>query len=96
MASVNLWQLITTVADKRNDSADADRCRAIQAIIGRRFGSELTLEIDAQTGVWCVKIFNHEDSTQYVEIAVHPDGYTSVERGRNLNPAVYETNKINF
>lgn len=93
MASVNLWQLITTVASK--DCPDTDRCKAIKSITSPRFGTELTLEIK-ETGVWVVEIFDHQDSRNKITLSINPNGFISVTRCRPLDSDISETRTVQF
>ena len=94
MAYVNLWELITTVSSSKHDLPRRAECEEIKNKIGPRFGGELSLDIDDH-GRWVVKVFNYTDSTQFVEMAINPDGFTRVTRGRSSGD-IYEERTISF
>jgi hypothetical protein len=93
-AEVNLWELITTVSNEANDLPNQDKCEAIKNMKGPRFGSELTLAID-EYGVWTVVVFNHDDSSQYVQTSIAPSGRVTVTRGRDIDD-IREERSISF
>lgn len=96
MAHVNLWELITTVANKTHRTLpNQEKCEEIQKACAQKpsFASELSLEVE--DGVWTVKMFNHEDSDQHVTLRVLPNGGLSVTRGRTRDD-VREERRVTF
>lgn len=92
MAKVNLWELITSVADK--DLPNSDRCKEIKSIITRRFGTELSLEI-SEDGDWTIEVFNHEDRERNVMLTIRPTGFLTVTRNRRTDD-LSERRSISF
>jgi hypothetical protein len=92
MAKVNLWELITTVADK--DLSNSDRCHEIKSMLGPRFGTELSLEI-TERGTWVVEIFDHEDHEHKVTLVIEPNGDLNVTRCRRTGD-IFETRTVGF
>jgi hypothetical protein len=91
---VNLWELITTVASKK-DSSNSAECQAIKNYIGPRFGTEYSLEINELTGVQTLCVFNHEDHDVNVTLAIQPNGSLTVTRSR-YSEDIFETRKVSF
>ena len=93
MPSVNLWEVMNTVASL-NDRPNNDNCKLITEVLGPRFGTELSLEINPATGVWTVKIFDHQNEEHFVSLAVSPSGCVTVTRSMELTDNVSEVRKI--
>ncbi len=93
MPRVNLWELMTTVANLE-DSPNRENCRAIKAMTGPRFGTELSLEV-GETGAWIVKVFNHDDSSDHVTMSISPSGFVQITRGRTTYD-VHKERSISF
>ena len=96
MAHINLWELITIVASENRDLPRREECEAIQQACAAgkcSFASELSLEVE--NGMWTVKLFNHEQSEEFVELRVSPGGRVTVTRGRTTND-VYERREVTF
>jgi hypothetical protein len=89
---VNLWELITTVAGK--DLSNSDSCKAIQADLSPRFGTELSLEIE-ERGIWVIDVFDHENPEQKVRMTIQPDGFLTVTRCRRIGD-VFERRTVEF
>lgn len=93
MAEVNLWEIIGVVANS-SELSRSDYCKAIKEMRGPRFGTELTLEI-ADDGVWRVNVFDHNDTSQFVEMAINPNGFVTVTRGRSSGD-IHDKRTISF
>jgi hypothetical protein len=94
-AYVNLWELIITIASSKYDLSRKEECEAIRSIVGPRFGTELSLEIK-ESGVWVVKVFDHQDSMTCITLTINPDGYLTVERCRTMDQSINEVRSVQF
>jgi hypothetical protein len=95
-AKVNLWELITTIASRKDEPPNQDKCQAIkqEASQAISFGSELTLQVEH--GFWTVRIFAHDsDAERYVELQVSPRGQVTVRRCHE-HEGIKDTRSISF
>ncbi len=89
MAYVNLWELITIVANKKHDLPGQEKCESLQTLCGRvgGFGTELAMEVD-EIGNWTVSIFSHENGGGEIKLIVSKRGDITVSRMRPLDDMV--------
>ena len=95
MAKVNLWELITSCAQK--DNPNLDNCRAIKNAAGQHpgFGNELQLEI-TENGDWIIRVFTcNPDCTDKVKLSILSCGHTVIIRDRTRN-GIAELRSISF
>jgi len=95
-ASVNLWELITTVASSKYDLPRSDACRDIQNAKSNGQVSELSLDIESD-GAWIITAFDHDyPQKMKVVLTVLPSGRLIIERTRPLAGEIVEQQKLLF
>lgn len=96
-AHVNLWELITDIASKP-ELHNSDKCKKILDQYPKvpgvsPFATELSLEV-IDGVAWKIKAWDHNDSTNYVELSIDGSGNITITRGRKMPGDIYDTRTV--